>query len=99
MSLVDIGRTAEGRTQWMAIVTAPENLATLGRYKEIARRLARAEGLTDAQARALAAEGRAVVWIDGGLHADEVLGAQQLMETVYQLVSRTTRRRCAFSGT
>ena len=24
MSLVDIGRTAEGRTEWMAIVTAPE---------------------------------------------------------------------------
>ena len=30
-----------------------------------------------------------MVWIDGGLHATEVLGAQQLIETVYQLVSRT----------
>src|SRR5690606_30102492 len=30
-----------------------------------------------------------VVWFDGGLHATEVLGAQQLMETVYQLVSRS----------
>ena len=89
MSLVDIGRTEEGRTQWMAIVTAPENLGRLGRYKEIARRLARAEGLTDDEARALAAEGRAVVWIDGGLHADEVLGSHQLIEMVYQLVSRT----------
>src|SRR5690606_17302000 len=39
-------------------------------------------------ARRLAAEGKAVVWIDGGLHATEVLGAQQLLETVYQLVSR-----------
>jgi hypothetical protein len=45
--------------------------------------------LTDAQAHALAAEGKAVVWIDGGLHANEVLGAQQLIETVYQLVSRS----------
>ena len=44
--------------------------------------------LTDDEARRLAAEGRAVVWIDGGLHANEVLGAQQLMETVYQMVSR-----------
>jgi hypothetical protein len=43
----------------------------------------------------LAEDGRAVVWIDGGLHATEVLGAQQLMETVWQLVSRNdaeTRR-------
>jgi hypothetical protein len=88
MSLVDIGRTEEGRTQWMAIVTAPENTHKLERYREISRRLARAEGLTEQQARALAAEGKTVVWIDGGLHASEVLGAQQLIETVYELVSR-----------
>jgi hypothetical protein len=88
MSLLDIGKTAEGRTIWMAIITAPENHKKLAHYKEISRRLALAEGLTDDEARRLAAEGRAVVWIDGGLHANEVLGAQQLMEMVYQMVSR-----------
>jgi hypothetical protein len=89
MQLVDIGRTEEGRVQWMAVISAPENLEQLDRYKDISRRLSLAEGLTDDQARALAAEGKAVVWIDGGLHANEVLGAQQLIETVYQLVSRS----------
>jgi len=89
MQLVDIGRTEEGRVQWMAVISAPENLAKLDRYKDISRRLSLAEGLTDDQARALASEGKAVVWIDGGLHANEVLGAQQLIETVYQLVSRS----------
>ena len=73
----------------MAIVSSPENLRRLDHYRDISRRLALAEGLTDAQARALAAEGKAIVWIDGGLHANEVLGAQQLIETVYQLVSGT----------
>jgi hypothetical protein len=89
LRVVDIGRTEEGRRQWMAVVSSPENLERLDRYRSIARRLALAEGVSDADARALAAEGRAVVWIDGGLHADEVLGAQQLIETVYQLVSRS----------
>src|SRR5262245_32665 len=89
LRLVDIGRTEEGRSQWMAIVSAPENLRKLDQYRDISRRLALAEGLNDAQARALASEGKAVVWIDGGLHATEVLGAQQLIETVYQLVSRS----------
>jgi hypothetical protein len=89
MQLVDIGRTEEGRTQWMAIISAPENLKQLNRYKNVSRRLSLAEGLNDQQARALAAEGKAVVWLDGGLHANEVLGAQQLIETVYQLVSRS----------
>ena len=88
MKLVEIGKSAEGRTMYVAIITSPENQQKLGRYQEISRRLAQAEGLTDDDARALAKEGRAVVWIDGGLHATEVLGAQQLIETVYQLVSR-----------
>jgi hypothetical protein len=88
MRVLDIGKTAEGRTQLMAIITAPENFRQLERYKQISQRLAKTEGLTDAQARQLAAEGKAIVWLDGGLHATEVLGAQQLMETVYQLVSR-----------
>ena len=87
MKLVEIGKTAEGRPILMAIITSPENHKKLDRYKEISRRLALAEGLTDQEARALAVEGKAVVWIDGGLHATEVLGAQQLMELVYQMVS------------
>ena len=95
LSLETIGRTAEGRTMIMAVVTSPANQRKLGRYKEISRRLALAEGLSDAQAEALAAEGKAVVLIDGGLHATEVLGSQQLIELVWQMASRNdaeTRR-------
>ena len=87
MMLVDLGRTEGGRTQWMAVVTAPENFARLARYQDISRRLASAEGLTDEEARALAAEGKTVVWISGGLHATEVLSAQQLIQIVHDLVS------------
>ena len=89
MVLDTIGLTAEGRPQLMAIVTSPANHRNLARFKEISRRLALADGLTDDGARALANEGRAVVWIDGGLHATELLGAQQLGEMVYRMVSRT----------
>src|SRR5262245_37245386 len=89
MSLVEIGKTAEGRSMLMAIITSPENHKRLDRYKDTSRRLALAEVPGDEQARRLAAEGKAVVWIDGGLHATEVLGAQQLMEMVYQMVSLT----------
>jgi len=88
LSLVEIGKTAEGRTMLMAIITSPANHARLDRYKDIARRLALAEGLTDEDARRLAAEGKAVVWIDGGLHATEILGSQQLVELVWRMVSR-----------
>ncbi|MFN2636123.1 MAG: M14 metallopeptidase family protein [Gemmatimonadaceae bacterium] len=88
MKMVRIGTTAEGRPMWMAIITSPANRARLSKYQEISRRLALAENLTDSQARSFAREGKAVVWIDGGLHATEVLGSQQLIQTVYELVSR-----------
>lgn len=87
--LTVIGKTEEGRDQFMMIVTSPENHKKLARYQEISTKLARAEGLTEQQARAMAEEGKAVVWIDGGLHATETVGTHQLIETAYQLVSRT----------
>ncbi len=89
MRLTTIGKTAEGRDQMMAIVTAPENFKSLDQYRDTTRKLSLGEGLTDDQAHALAKEGKAVVWIDGGLHATEVECAQALTEMVYQMVSRT----------
>jgi hypothetical protein len=88
MVVQEIGKTSEGRPHLMAIVTSPANHAKLAHYKSISQRLGFAEGLNDDQARALAQEGKAVVWIDGGLHANETLGAQQLTEMVYQMASR-----------
>ncbi len=89
MTVQDIGLTEEGRPQIMAIITAPENRSKLDRYREIAQSMAKAEGISEAEARELAEEGKAIVWIDGGLHATEVLGAQQLTELVYRMTSRT----------
>ncbi len=94
MKLVDIGPTAEGRRQYMVIVSSPENIAKLDHYKEISAQLAHArladgQPLTADQAHALAEEGKAVVWIDGGLHASETVGQTQLVETIYELNART----------
>src|SRR5439155_18856515 len=79
MKMVRIGTTAEGRLMLMAIITSPENHRKLARYQEISRRLALAENLSDAQARALASEGKAVVWIDGGMNARELPVGQLLI--------------------
>jgi Zinc carboxypeptidase len=83
-----IGKTEEGRDQFMLIVSSPANIKNLDHYKSISQQLAHAEGLTDEQAHALAAEGKTIVWIDGGLHATEVVATQQLIEIAYQLLSR-----------
>lgn len=87
----EIGKTEEGRSQYMLIISAPENLKKLDRYQEISRKLALADGISETEAKALAAEGKAVVWIDGGLHATETLGIHQLIETAWNLVSRNDK--------
>lgn len=81
-----IGLTAEGRPQLSMVVSSPENIRNLAHYKDIAKKLATAE-ITDAEAHALAKEGKAVMWIDGGLHASEVLGASQLIQTNYDFLT------------
>jgi len=87
LHLVEIGKTSEGRAQLMLIASSPENLAHLEDYRQISARLAYARD-DETAARQLAASGKAVVWIDGGLHANETVGTHQLIETVWQLASR-----------
>jgi hypothetical protein len=87
MKLVDIGPTEDGRPEYMAVITSPANMKQLEHYRQIAADLAHGR-LTEAQAHALAREGKAIVWEDGGLHASETVGSQQIMEMVYEMVSR-----------
>jgi hypothetical protein len=50
--------------------------------------MARAEDLSEADAKQLAKDGKSVVWIDGGLHATEVVGIHQLIQTLYTVLTR-----------
>ena len=88
VSLVNMGPSEEGRSQYMMIVSSPENIKNIAKYRDISQKLARAEGISDELAKKLSLEGKAVVWIDGGLHATETVGTHQLIETLWQLVSR-----------
>src|ERR1041384_127179 len=96
MKLESIGKTEEGRDQWMAVISSPDNIKNLAKYRDISRRLALAEGVREGEAHRLAKEGKAIVWIDGGLHATETVGSQQLMEWVYQMTSRSDEETMRF---
>ena len=87
LRLEEIGRTTEGRTQLMALVSSASNLRNADRYKQIARRLAQGRDLTDEQARALARDGKAVVWINFGLHSTEVGHAQAAPLLAHKVVT------------
>ncbi len=95
MVLEQIGESTRGEPLYLAAISSPENLARMDRYKEITRTLAYARDpasptgaiLDEDVARALAREGKAIVWIDGGLHATEVAHGQVMPEMAHHFVT------------
>ena len=95
MVLEQIGQSTRGEPLYLAAISSPGNLRNMERYKEITRTLAYARDpdagypsiLGEDEARALAAEGRAIVWIDGGLHATEVAHGQVMPEMAHHFVT------------
>ena len=84
------GHSTEGNEMLVAIISSEANLARLERYRDISRRLALVRGVTDVEARALAREGKAVVWIDSGLHASEVATAQHAIRLAHEVATEDT---------
>ncbi len=89
LKLVRVGKTTRGLDWYVAFISSAKNLAELDKYKDTAKRLALVKGLSDADAHALARTGKAIVHIDGGLHATEVAGAQHTIQLAYNLVTKT----------
>ena len=84
--LVEFGKSSNGRPMLLALISSEENLKNADRYREISRRLALGEP-TPEEARRLAAKGKAIVWIDSGMHANEVAPAQHAPLLAYRLLT------------
>ncbi len=84
--LFDAGKTSVAQTMTYAVISSAENLKNLEEYKQIARQLSNPKGLSPQKAEELARKGKAVVYIDGGLHASECAPAQHNIQLAYDLV-------------
>lgn len=87
LRLVEVGRTSEDRPFFLALISSQENLDQVDHYREISWRLAHPEGMSDEEARTLAREGKAIVHIDGAVHASEVAAHQHTIQLAYDLLS------------
>ena len=76
VTVYSAGKSTEGNDMLVALISSEANLAKAEHYRDISKRLAYVRGVSPEAARALAREGKAVVWIDNGLHASEVATAQ-----------------------
>jgi hypothetical protein len=84
--LVEFGKSSHGKPMYVAFLSSPQNLKVLDRYRDINRRLALGQVSRD-EAEKLAAEGKAIVWIDSGLHASEVAPAQHAPELAHHMIA------------
>ena len=91
-----IGTSTRGEEMILAAISSPENLARKDRIREIARRLADPRGLSEADAKALVAEGKAVLLVTCAIHASEIASTQMAMEWAHALATAEdaeTKRR------
>jgi hypothetical protein len=81
-----IGTTSMGRPMTLLFISSADNLDTLDRWRDISSTLARAR-VAEERAQQLAEEGRAVVWIDAGMHATERAPGQAMMTLAHRVAT------------
>jgi hypothetical protein len=92
IKLFEAGKTSMGQTMTYAVISSSKNLSQLEKYKQIIRKLSLAKGLSSNNARELSNEGKAIVYIDGGLHASECAPAQHNIQLAYDLITSSASK-------
>ncbi|MBN1683353.1 peptidase M14 family protein [Candidatus Bathyarchaeota archaeon] len=88
IKVINMGPSTEGNPFLLVIISSPENLSKLERYREINNRLANPVTLENEEAEKLILEGKAVILQSMSLHASEIGGTQMAPELIYDLISK-----------
>ena len=86
VKMIEIGKSVMGRPIKLMFISTKENLDKLDRWKTISGALARAK-IPREEAEAMVKEGKAIVWFDAGMHANEKAHAQMSSELAYKIAT------------
>ena len=86
VKLEQIGVSSEGNPMILLFISSPENLSKLNEWKNISAELSRAK-IDELTAKNYAKKGKAIVWIDGGMHATERAHGQMTSELAYKIAT------------
>ena len=83
----EIGKTTLGEPYLLAVVSSPDTIADLPRHQAMQHRLADPRRTDEAEAQAIARDGKAVVLIGANVHATEIGTNQAMNDLVHQLAT------------
>jgi len=86
----ELGKTTMGNSYPLLRISSPQNLAKFDRLVEINNRLADPRGLSDSEARALAAEGKPFYFLYATIHSTEVSNGQAIIHIVHRLATENS---------
>ncbi|WP_287129234.1 M14 family zinc carboxypeptidase [Candidatus Cyanaurora vandensis] len=87
--LLELGQTWEYRKLYLAVISAPENLARLPQIQENLARLADPRRTSPTAAADLARTTPTVVWLNFGIHGNESASYETVQQVVYHLAAST----------
>jgi hypothetical protein len=90
VSYQELGRTTMDQSYPLLRISSPRNLKNFDRLVEINRRLADPRGLSDAEARTLALEGKPFYFLYATIHSTEVSNGQAIINIVHRLATGTS---------
>ncbi len=96
VSIESAGTSTLGNDMPVVVLTSAENQKHLDRYREISRRLAFPEGLSEAEAKALIAEGKTIALVTCTIHSTEVGSTQMAMEFVYEMATTSDPKKLSW---
>jgi hypothetical protein len=83
---ITIGESVLGRPMILLFISSEENIEQLEKYRSISEKLSRAR-ISNEEAAQLSKDGKAIVWIDGGMHSTELAHGQMTSELAYRIAT------------
>lgn len=84
----EIGKTTLGKPLVVAFISAPENIRTLEKFKQINQRLADPRSIkSTAELNSLIQQGKTTIVISCSIHSTEIVASQMSMNLAYELAS------------
>jgi hypothetical protein len=85
----ELGKTTLEKPFILSVISSPDNINNLDKYKNIQNKIANPYNLESDSAKYLINEGKIVVLISMNIHSTEIGSSQESVELAYELVTKT----------